>query len=210
MDPWLLGTRYDAIAQNWQQQMQNSDYGLGALKKALSYAAHYHNTLQAKALDIGCGAGGRMIHGLVAAGYMVKGIDVSAAMLALAAEIHQDAIFELADICSWQTTEIFDFILAWDSIFHVPYHSQQAVLESVCKMLKPGGVMLYTFGDDSGEHQSLWHDMYFYYSSLGIQKNIEILHSNGCTCLYMEADQFPLPHMVCIVRKEENSKSYSL
>jgi predicted TPR repeat methyltransferase len=57
------GKAYDTIALNWDEALLTSCYGLSYLEKAIANCAR-----RGKALDIGCGTGGRMIHALLAAG----------------------------------------------------------------------------------------------------------------------------------------------
>jgi hypothetical protein len=68
-------------------------------------------------------------------------------------------------------------------------------------MLKQDGILIYTIGDEIGEHVSDWHDRLFYYSSLGIEKNLDILSKNKCHLRHLELDQFPLKHCIIIAKK---------
>jgi len=58
-----IGQQYDAIAEWW-----HSDYGVAALERVLGFAAK-----GGRALDVGCGAGGRLIRRLEARGFDVTG-----------------------------------------------------------------------------------------------------------------------------------------
>ena len=78
-----IGQQYDAIAEWWQNYHQDSDYGVAALERALGFAG-----LGRRALDIGCGAGGRLIRRLEARGFDVTGVDASAKMIELARRNH--------------------------------------------------------------------------------------------------------------------------
>ncbi len=40
----------------------------------------------------------------------------------------------------------YDFISAWDSIWHVPLERHPAVLEKLCAALNPGGILIFTSG----------------------------------------------------------------
>ena len=199
MNPIETGKRYDAIANNWDEELKDSSYGTEALMRAIRYCEKQDQ--RKIALDIGCGSGGRMIRLLEAHNFQVTGIDISENMLVLAHAHHPLAALLHADICTWTTSERFDLILAWDSIFHVPYSEQESVMIKIYSMLKPGGIALFTFGDAVGEHESEWHAMNFYYSSLGIAENVRIMHEHECTLKHLELDQFPLNHVACIVQK---------
>lgn len=165
------------------------------------------------ALDVGCGAGGRFIKVLEEQGCSVTGVDVSQVMIELATFEHSLANdqgvlhrFIHADICDWQPDHSFDVIYAWDSIFHLPLQDQIPVLNKLCRSLKPGGVILYTFGNDVGEHTDTWevsdsHSDEFYYSSVGIDQNVETLVENGLTVMHLELDQYPEKHVIIIAQK---------
>ncbi|MFP4342072.1 MAG: class I SAM-dependent methyltransferase [Cyclobacteriaceae bacterium] len=196
MNPHELGIRYDKIAGWWQNQMQASSYGLSQLERAVSYCENKRT-----ALDVGCASGGRMIHKLSEAGFAVTGLDVSAEMLRLARQNHPEVNFHQADICDWQADQPYDLILAWDSIFHLPLERQAEVVGRLCGLLAEGGILLYTFGDAQGDHQSRWHEDDFYYSSIGISENLRVIMSSGCECRHLELDQYPQKHVYVIVRK---------
>lgn len=200
MSPKELGAKYDKVAGWWQQQMQGSSYGLAQLQRAISYC---HK--KEKALDVGCGSGGRMINLLLKAGFSVMGIDVSAEMLKLARQNHPEVHFQKADICDWQSDQTYDLILAWDSIFHLPLEKHAEVTGRLCGMLEENGILLYTFGDAMGEHLSRWQGDDFYYSSIGISKNLQVIMESDCECRHLELDQYPQKHVIMIVRKGAES-----
>ena len=79
--------------------------------------------------------------------------------------------------------------------------SQSPVLTKLCAMLAEGGVLLYSFGDDTGTHRDNWRGQTFHYSSIGVPQNLEILRANGMTLRHLERDQFPEAHVVAIAQK---------
>lgn len=195
-----IGRQYDKIAAWWNEHHKESSYGAAQLERALSMAAK-----GGRALDVGCGSGGRLIRSLEARGFEVTGLDASEKMIALAQENHPSAHFIHDDICNWESRETFDFILAWDSLFHLPLNMQQPVLSKLCQRLSKGGVMIHTFGDDTGEHKDRWRGQDFYYSSIGVQQNIEILHDHHLSILHLERDQYPERHIYMISKKVNGS-----
>lgn len=197
MEPQVLGTKYDKIAAWWNERHFDSGYGLRQVEKALSYATGVNH-----ALDVGCGAGGRFIRILQNKGFKLTGLDVSAEMIKLAQHNHPQESFLVQDICSFESKQTYDFILAWDSLFHLPLDSQQPVLSKLCKLLSPGGTLIYTFGDDEGESKDQWHGDTFEYSSIGIKNNLKLLAENGVTCKHLELDQFPEKHVYIIATKD--------
>ena len=196
IQPPDIGQQYDAIAEWWQDYHQDSDYGVAALERALGFAAKGR-----RALDVGCGAGGRLIRRLEARDFDVTGVDASAKMIELARRNHPNGRFVQADISDWESRETFDFILAWDSLFHLPLNQQAPVLTKLCTMLADRGILLYSFGDDTGTHRDRWRGQEFHYSSIGVPKNLEILRANGMRLLHLERDQFPEAHVVAIAQK---------
>lgn len=190
-----IGNKYDKIAEWWHNYHRASDYGLKALERAISYCKKHDS-----ALDVGCGSGGRIINKLENNGFQVTGIDVSEKMIAIARENHKQAEFKVADICTWNSDQQYDLIVGWDSLFHLPLDMHTPVLAKLCGMLKAGGIFLYTFGDDYGEHESDWHNDNFYYSTIGITENLKITMENNCECRHLELDQYPEKHVVIIVQ----------
>lgn len=196
MKPHELGKKYDKIAQWWHEQHQGSRYGMKQLEMALKFAPKGRS-----ALDVGCGAGGRIVRKLEEQGFAVTGLDVSEAMIDLAQRNHPDASFLVQDICTWDTDRQFDFIIAWDSIFHLPLQMHRPVLDKLCTLLEKNGVLIYAFGDATGEHTDWWHEEEFYYSSIGINGNLTALINNGLTVMHLELDQFPEKHVYIVAQK---------
>ncbi|MFY0600864.1 MAG: class I SAM-dependent methyltransferase [Cyclobacteriaceae bacterium] len=193
MDPNAIGKKYDNIAGWWNDQHVESSYGLPAFERALQF----NNQIES-ALDVGCGSGGRFIKKLSSLGCSVTGIDVSEGMIDLAKSNHPQHKFVLDDICKAQINDKFDLVYAWDSIFHLPLKKHKPVISKLCKALRPQGIILYTFGNDIGEHMDTWKNDTFYYSSIGINENIALLIESGIKVLHLEIDQYPEKHVVVI------------
>lgn len=191
--PEETGRRYDAIAAWWVSQEEMSSSGLRYLRRAIALC-----TKGRKALDVGCGSGGRIITALRRAGFQVIGLDVSPTMLEQAKARHSDASFIRADICEWQAPQKYDLIVAWDSIFHVPRDSQRPVVEKLCDALAPGGAILFTAGGVDGEITGEMSGQMFYYGSLADGEYLQILTARGCTCVLLDRDQYPEDHIVVL------------
>ena len=196
MKPTDTGNLYDRISSWWNDQENQATAGIDFLRKALRFSANRGN-----ALDVGCGSGGRIVAALLDAGFRVTGIDVSEEMLKYARERHPDSDFILADICEWKSQEQYDVVIAWDSIFHVPYSEQRQVVGKLCNALTSGGVILFTAGGVDGEITGEMQGRDFYYSSLTEEEYLRIMKENGCKCILMERDQYPEEHVVFIGAK---------
>lgn len=194
-----LGIKYDRIASWWNKEHYESDYGVAQLDKALAMLEF--DRTGSNCLDVGCGAGGRLLRRIVQSRLTVTGIDLSGQMIKIASANHPESAFIQGDICTWEPTESFDLILAWDSIFHLPLNMHEPVIRKLCGALNPGGLILYTFGNAIGEHTDTWHGDQFYYSSLGIDRNISLLMESGLTIMRLDLDQYPQKHVCVIAQK---------
>lgn len=197
MKPTETGKLYDKISAWWNDNENRLTIGVDFVRKALRFSAGKGN-----ALDVGCGSGGRIIGALLDADFRVTGIDVSEAQLEKARKRHPDSDFILADICEWEIEERYDVVIAWDSIFHVPYSEQRPVVEKLCNALVTGGVILFTAGGIDGQITGQMRGYDFYYSSLEEEEYLKVLKENGCKCILMERDQYPAEHTVFIGAKE--------
>lgn len=188
MEPQELGKKYSRVAHLYDRDVNISSngYGLKQISRAIAYSKE-----KGRVLDVGCGAGGRVIEELEKFQFKITGVDVSEGMLNVARERHFEHQFELADICTWESVEKYDLIIAWDSLFHLPLGSQELVIRKLCSFLAEGGVMLYTFGNGSGDHIDTWHNDTFYYSTIGISENLRLIMEEGLKPLHLELDQFP-------------------
>lgn len=198
MKPTDTGHLYDKIASWWNDQQDRSLTGLRFVQRAIRFCAN-----RGAALDVGCGSGGNIIAALVEAGFQVTGIDVSEAMVENARKRHPGLDFIHGDICEWLPHQQYDAIIAWDSLFHVPYADQGRVIEKLCDALAPGGVILFTAGGVDGEITGQMHGLNFYYSSLAEEEYLGLLKEKDCTCVLLERDQYPEEHVVFIGVKRE-------
>jgi SAM-dependent methyltransferase len=198
MRPEETGSHYDRIALWWQQQHQNSTYGIRALERTIQFIDD-----RSSALDIGCGSSGRFIEVLLKHGFIPAGVDVSPEMISLARQRHPHVTFYAEDICTWQLTQKYDLISAWDSTFHLPLAEQEPVLKKMCEGLNPKGVVLFTCGGGvaPGEISGGFEGETFDYSTLGVNEFLRLVSEFGCTCRHLEYDQYPHDHVYIIAQK---------
>ena len=196
MKPTDTGHLYDKIASWWNEKEVESTAGLHFVHRAIRLSAN-----RGKALDVGCGSGGRIITALLDSGFYITGIDVSEAMVELARKRHPGLSFVHGDICEWRPPEQYDAIIAWDSIFHAPYSTQRNVIENLCGALAKGGVILFSAGGIDDERTGHMCGQNFYYSSLSEEEYLRIMKDMGCKLILLERDQYPEEHVVFIGAK---------
>ena len=198
MQPKEVSESYDKLAEYWNSDHFNRTNGIQQHIKALDFV-----TQKAFALDVGCGSSGRIINLLIEHGYQVEGLDVSMQMIELAKARHPNIIFHHADICSWGIPRSYNFISAWDSIWHVPLHQQEQVVRKLLRALVPGGVFIFTTGgvDEPSELLDSAMGEPMYHGALGINKLMGILIEENCVCRHLEYDQYPENHVYIIVQK---------
>lgn len=196
MKPTEIGEAYDKIASWWSDELQKSTRGLSYVERAIGLCAE-----RRKALDVGCGSGGRIVTALVNAGFDVTGTDVSQAMLSIARANHPGVNFVLADVCEWEPSGSFDIITAWDSLIHIPHQMQGDVTRKLCASLADRGVLLITVGGTDGVVMGTMRGETFYHSSLNEDEYITTMKNMGCKCILLERDQFPEEHVVIIGMK---------
>lgn len=200
MSPADIGKAYDGITHLWQSDDFDRNNGLAQHRRALAFVGQ-----RGSALDVGCGCNGRLIDWLLAEGFVAEGVDVSAEMIRLARQRHPQVRFHHQDICRWSLPERYDFITAWDSIWHIPLSEQKAVLTKLVKALNPGGVLIFSCGgtDAPGEHRDDFMGPTVLYSSLGISGFTELFKALPCRLRHFEFDQHPELHAYFVVQKPQ-------
>lgn len=198
MDPQQTAAHYDRIAHHWADNPGLARNGIAQHERALKFLGR-----TGRAIDVGCGSNGRFIDLLLSRGFAVEGLDLSAGMLALARAKHPQVTFHHADICTWGFPHRYDFISAWDSIWHVPLERHPAVLEKLCAALTPGGILIFTSGgvDTPGHVTNPCHGQPLYHAALGIPQLLRLIEQYDCVCRHLEYDQYPESHLYLIAQK---------
>jgi 2-polyprenyl-3-methyl-5-hydroxy-6-metoxy-1,4-benzoquinol methylase len=198
MTPTEVARSYDQLADRWYSDTSLRNDGIKQHERAIAFAKEKHH-----ALDIGCGSNGRIIDLLTSRGFVVEGLDISSRMIELARQRHPNVTFHHADICEWNFSRQFDLISAWDSIWHVPLASQEAVLSKILRNLTPGGVTIFTTGglDEPSEKIDSAMGPQMYYSVLGIPNTLRVISDCGCVCRHLEYDQYPELHVYVIAQR---------
>lgn len=198
MDPETTGKAYDQIAEHWNSNAFDRTNGIAQHGRAIAFVEK-----SGAALDVGCGSSGRFIDLLQTKGFEVEGIDVSAKMIQLARKRHPTVTFHHADICKWKLPRTYDFITAWDSIWHLPLASQEPVLKKLLSGLNSRGICIFSTGgvDAPNEKTDSFMGPEVSYSALGIPKLLEAISEAGCVCRHLEYDQYPELHLYVIAQR---------
>ncbi|MFA0809962.1 class I SAM-dependent methyltransferase [Microbulbifer epialgicus] len=198
MNPKEIGKAYDKLTYLWEGEEFNRENGIDQHKLALTFVKS-----RGKALDVGCGCTGRFIDLLQNEGFTPEGVDISKEMIHLAKSRHPNILFHHQDICKWDIPGKYDFITAWDSIWHIPLKKQVEVLEKLATSLNAGGVLIFSFGgtDGKSEHTNNAMGPELYYSTLGTNGFLSLSLNLGCICRHLEYDQYPELHAYLIVQK---------
>jgi trans-aconitate methyltransferase len=100
-----------------------------------------------RVLDLGCGAGVPATSALVAAGFEVTGIDISAVQIERARKLVPEAAFVCADMVEWDCLpNIFDAIVSFYALIHVPLQDQQALIPRLASWLTTSGYLMAIVG----------------------------------------------------------------
>lgn len=198
MKPEDIGAAYDQITHLWEGEGFNRENGIEQHKRALAFVEN-----RGKALDVGCGCTGRFIDLLKTEGFSPEGVDISEKMIRIAKERNPEVTFHHQDICEWDVPEKYDFITAWDSIWHIPLAQQKKAISKLVSSLNTGGVLIFSFGGtgEQGEHTDSYMGPEVYYSTLGTNGFLSLCLRLGCICRHLEYDQYPELHTYIIVQK---------
>ncbi|MBT0962588.1 class I SAM-dependent methyltransferase [Denitromonas iodatirespirans] len=198
MRPAQTAVAYDRIAGHWDCPAFDGSDGIAQHERALRFLAR-----PGTALDIGCGSSGRIMGLLLSRGFVAEGLDLSQEMLRRARKHHPAQRFYHADVCEWTFPTRYDFISAWDSLWHVPLHQQLQVLHKICDGLVPGGVLIFTTGgvEQADEVTNPCFGEPLYHAAPGIPALLRTLDAAGCACRHLEYDQHPANHVFVIAQR---------
>ena len=165
---------YNKIARQW-----TSERGQSFVSKLI---IEFADKLKAgsRVLDIGCGGGVPNTSYLGNRRFNVTGIDFSEEMIRIANEQEiTNATFELHDILHYKPVKKFDGVLAWDSLFHLPYEHQGSIYEKIAGWVNDKCWFLFSHGDVDGELVDDTMGVGLYYSSLPVDAVPELLTDAG-------------------------------
>jgi SAM-dependent methyltransferase len=100
----------------------------------------------ARVLDAGCGAGVPILRAVSSAATAL-GLDFSREQLRLAAANAPRASLVQGDMTSLPVSDgVFDAVIAYHSLIHVPFEDHQTVADEFARVLRPGGRLLVSEG----------------------------------------------------------------
>jgi 2-polyprenyl-3-methyl-5-hydroxy-6-metoxy-1,4-benzoquinol methylase len=171
MEPSQVAESYDRIAHQWLDGHLDTN-GIALHEHALKFRPS-----GGRAIDLGCGCNGRFLNLLATQGYEIEGLDASARMIALARERQPGVAFIQADLCTWLPDKAYEFITAWDSLWHVPLAEAENVVRKIGSALAPGGIFITTTGglDAPAEKMDSAMGPPMHYSVLGIPRTLQVL-----------------------------------
>ena len=193
----LVQKGYDRIATEYAEARQKeADVGLGLLTEKLD--------LQARVLDVGCGAGIPIAFTL-SQRFEVIGVDISKEMINLAEKNVPNAKFIHADVMSVDLPmAYFDGVVTFYTVFHLPREEHKELFRRIHRWLRPAGYLLATLTKENEE--PYLEDDYFginmYWSNYSLGEYEEMLTEIGFRILevsstghgYSETHETPEEH----------------
>lgn len=131
-------------------------------------------------LDIGCGTGLPFDRWLLEQGCDVTGIDVVAENLAVARDQLPSGTFKQADFSELSYDGVFDAVVSFYAIFHIPRDEHAALFERMRSWITDEGYLLVTLADAEMERFSrefLGAEMVW--SQYRPEKTVELLEDAG-------------------------------
>lgn len=186
--PINVAAAYDRAADQWLATRPSHLYP--AVARLLDIALA---TVPAggRVLDVGCGAGVPITRALVSRGFRTTGLDYSKDLLAIAHREVPEATCVFGDVRTVPSSALgapFDFIIAWDSIFHIPRVDHETVFARLAGWLAPRGAILLSLGGSGGEFTSEMLGNTFWYSSYDTVESLRLLERAGLTVSHSEID----------------------
>jgi len=133
----------------------------------------------ATVLDVGCGGGVPVARDLIARGFMVTGIDSSAALINLCRDRFPEGEWHVADMRRLDLGRRFDALIAWHSFFHLEPDDQRAMFPIFARHAAAHALLMFTCGPVAGAAIGEWQGEPLYHASLSQEQYRELLSANG-------------------------------
>lgn len=131
-----------------------------------------------KVLDIGCGMGEPIGKYIIEQNLDYSGIDSCEGLINIAKQRFPSHDFIVGDMRTLNLRTNFDFLICWNSLFHLNHEEQKHMFKTLSKHCSNGAILLFTSGPDKGE---IWSDNggeMLYHSSLSPNDYKELLAIN--------------------------------
>lgn len=138
-----------------------------------------HIRARGRILDLGCGSGEPIARWLIEQGRALTGVDASPGAIALCRERFPDHDWVVADMRGLDLGRTFDGLIAWHSSFHLTREDQRALFAVFAKHVAPGGVLMFTSGDEDDEKVGEWRGEPLYHASLSTAEYRDRLDEAG-------------------------------
>lgn len=159
-------------------------------------------------LDLGCGAGEPIARWFMAEGFSVTGVDYAQPMLDIARARWPDGDWRQADMRALDLDQVFDGIIAWNSLFHLRPDEQRTCLAHLARHLAPGGSLLITVGPKAGEVTGTVGGETVYHASLSPAAYATCLEDNGLRLTgFLAEDPDTNAHSVLMGRKDHDQET---
>lgn len=163
----LVRRGYDAISDAYRTDAGGSN--VDSAETTATYGAWLAELSESvpagsRVLDLGCGAGVPAARELVAAGYRVTGVDISAVQVQRARRLVPAGTFIRADMVTWAPADAsFDAIVCLYALIHVPLEDQRSLLARMRRWLTDGGYLLGIVGAErwTGIEQYMGAEMFW-------------------------------------------------
>lgn len=179
---------YDRIAEAYtearMEMKQSNEKYLEPLLARLPPGSHI--------LDIGCGSGVPITRFLLSRGHRVTGVDIARRQIERARRLVPQATLLEGDIMRASfPDEMFDAVVSFYAIIHVPRDEHRALFQRVHRMLKGGGLLLATLGSDAWESTEEYQPfgVRMYWSHFGPNVYHRMLSSVGFRILQISTEQ---------------------
>lgn len=170
----IVRNGYDKIAEEYHAH-RNIFNSRDLLKNFSTYLSD-----NAIVLDAGCGAGVPCLSSLAKMGFEVIGADFSKNMLQIAKRNVQEAHLIKGDIiCLGFRNDVFDGLIAFYSIIHVPREEHFSLFQSFHEVLKPNAVMLICMGPDKWEGVDEYFGAKMFWSHYSSEESLKMLKKAG-------------------------------
>lgn len=150
----------------------------------------------AHVLDAGCGSGVLVSKALVEAGFKVTGADFTMSMLTLARRVVPQVEHVQSDLtCIAFRGRVFDGIVSAYTVIHIPRVQQRSVFKQFFSILRPGGLMLVSFGSGAWEGvEDDWYGEPMSWSHYAPEESRDIIESTGFRIILDRFDEFRSDH----------------